>query len=180
MRPRYSAPRASSYLLVCVDPGARQAAKRCGVSLWLVAPAIPEGRLLRAAHVPAAEVQAWVREHGASARGVLPQAWLVEAPHIRGDQHAQRSGVNALRRVLAQLRRGRPRGSTWRGVRPQRWKGNVPKDAHHRRVLRVLYDVELRQAFALDPDGHTYQPDTADAIALGAWGLGRTGRGGVR
>jgi hypothetical protein len=64
-------------------------------------------------------------------------------------------------------------------VRPHRWKGNVPKDIHHRRVLAALHPLELLgPGMVIDPDSPTtYQPDAADAIGLGAWALGRTDRG---
>jgi len=178
---RYTLPPGYPHVLISLDPGGkRRDGSSCGVAVWL---AIAAGRsdLLAAGHVPAAEVGAFIE----SAVGVrldgLPRAWIVEAPHIRGDRHAARRGVAALKKTIARLRRGRTGGSTWRTVRPSGWKGNVPKEIHHRRVLRVLAPAEVARANlgALDPDAPGYQHDTADAVALGAWALGRTGRGGV-
>lgn len=181
---RYHPPAAASgglHLLVAVDPGGRQDdGRRCGVAAWLVPSAVEVagGVLLGAGHVPLDEVGPWLARVVADVASA-PVAWVVEKPHLRGDQHAQRRGVDALHRTLAILRGRRRRGSTWRAVRPHRWKGNVPKDTHHRRALRALVEAELHAARCLDPDGAAYQPDAADAIALGLWALGRTGRGGV-
>jgi hypothetical protein len=171
-----------AHLLIAVDPGGRRADdRRCGVSVWLVSPLLelPDGVLLGAGHVALDDIDRWIAE---VARDVprTAVAWVVESPHLRGDQHAQRRGVEALRRTLAILRARRTSGSTWRAVRPHRWKGNVPKEVHHRRVLRALFATEAAGVGRpLDPDSPAYQADTADAIALGAWALGRTDRGGV-
>ena len=181
-RGRYSAP-AGPHLVVTIDPGGKRADGRaCGVSVWLAA--VGAGVLLGAGHVAAADVVAFVEAVAVrgGVDGALPQAWLVEVPHLRGDQHAKRRGVDALRRTLAYLRKRRPPGSTWRQVRPHAWKGNVPKAIHHARTLAHLRPTEVERvaAGALDPAAEGYQHDTADAVALGAWAIGRIGRGGTR
>jgi len=183
--PRTVSPRTGAHLVVCVDPGGRVAGRladgrRCGVSAWLVSLDVPEGALLGAGHVAVDDLPRWLALHTADLPP-LPVAWVVEAPHLRGDAHAQRRGVERLRETLSIIRARRARDSTWSAHRPHRWKGNVPKDTHHRRVLRVLHEHEqIRgRGACVDPDSAAYQPDAADAVALGAWALGRTDRGGV-
>jgi hypothetical protein len=59
---------------------------------------------------------------------------------------------------------------------PNEWKGTIPKDVHHRRILPKLH-VEERAVLpqlAAKPAG-----DMMDAVALGLFHLGRVGRGGV-
>jgi hypothetical protein len=169
------------YNLVAIDPGGA----RSGVALFCIdldAPAdAPIGRLFGGWHVSVAGVAGMFGPRARRPRSVAaPVAWVVERPHLRGDSHAQRRGVDALRDTLASIRRRcRLRGDTWAAHRPHRWKGNVPKEIHHARVWPVLDAGEHLPGRALDVSSAAYQPDVADAIALGLWALSRTGRGGV-
>ena len=187
-RRRYR-PAAPHHVLVTIDPGG----DLCGVAVWLVSPAEAAGRLLGAAWLPVAEVVAYADglarqvERAAAPPRPLAWSWVVEVPHLRGDSHATRSGVDALLRTLRTLRDGarlRPRRLTWAEHRPSRWKGNVPKPIHHARIARFLSDAEraLLPAGALDAEAGAkggYQPDRADAIGIGIWVLGRSDRGGT-
>ena len=63
-------------------------------------------------------------------------------------------------------------------VFPASWKGQVPKDIHHARVLRELgederrlLDVEKRKPTKTNP--HGYDHNMLDAVALGLWFLKR-------
>jgi hypothetical protein len=56
---------------------------------------------------------------------------------------------------------------------PNEWKGQVPKDVHHRRALAILSDDE-RAAIPSLP--RTYAHNALDAVALGLWRLGRLRR----
>jgi hypothetical protein len=190
-RRRYR-PAAPEHVLVTLDPGG----DRCGVAAWYVAGDHDrQGRLLGAAWLPVGEVVAWAEARAAEAAGgsvaaparPLAWSWVVEAPHLRGDSHAQRRGVDALKRTLRRLRaavrRGRRRW-TWTAVRPSAWKANVPKPIHHLRIRRFLGIGEeiLIGIGALDHEAGArggYQPDRADAIGIGVWALGRCERGGV-
>lgn len=61
---------------------------------------------------------------------------------------------------------------TSRLVRPGRWKGNVPKDVHHRRVVQELSLAERDLCTELNHDGW-------DAVGLWLWAVGRVRRGGL-
>lgn len=61
---------------------------------------------------------------------------------------------------------------------PSMWKGTVPKEIHHARVLdkladdeKRLLDVEKRKATKTNP--HGYDHNMLDAVALGLWLLER-------
>lgn len=100
--------------------------------------------------------------------------WLLEDP-----QKYDRFGVahRDLDRLVATLDKIRKfaelRGETVRTVHPHAWKGNVPKPAHHARVLAALSAVEKTR---VDQSSH----DQMDAVALGLFGVGRLGRGGTK
>jgi hypothetical protein len=184
LRYRIPRPAPAPHVLVTIDPGKRAS----GVATWLVNTTHPNGLLVAANHIPLAVLLSWSRNN------TFPVAWMIEAPHRRGpDDHAHKSGVEALKRVvdgihkIAKLKR--PRTITM--VRPSGWKGGVPKRVHHERVFGALRPEEIADGggSALDPSNigdtqwtqiraHAYQPDVADAIALGLWALGRVGRGG--
>jgi predicted nuclease with RNAse H fold len=63
-------------------------------------------------------------------------------------------------------------------VFPRTWKGQVPKEIHHARVLKHLaddelrlLDVEARKFSKTNPNG--YDHNMLDAVALGLWFLQR-------
>lgn len=62
---------------------------------------------------------------------------------------------------------------------PASWKGQVPKEIHHARVLKALaddekklLDVEKRKVTKTNP--HGFDNNMLDAVALGLWFLQRT------
>lgn len=62
---------------------------------------------------------------------------------------------------------------------PASWKGQLPKEIHHARVLkmlsddeRMLLDVEKRKVSKTNP--HGYDHNMLDAVALGLWFLSRS------
>ena len=147
--------------LVAVDPGTR----RAGVAVFV------EGRLV-----------AWFQVAGdgtprgtatrilAAVRSVVsgPVAWVAETPQDYPGHPAPAADLQALREVLDAL--GVPKRAR---ALPRTWKGNVPKAVHVARAFRVLDGRDVA------PPGQGDAPDAADAVALGLWRLGRTGRGGV-
>lgn len=64
---------------------------------------------------------------------------------------------------------------------PATWKGQVPKPIHHERLQRLLSDAELQHIQRdMAPIPASLQHNLWDAIGLGLYALGRTGRGGTR
>lgn len=58
---------------------------------------------------------------------------------------------------------------------PRTWKGTVPKDIHHRRVLARL-TAEEKTRLPKRPRAKNYDHNMLDAVGLGLWKLGRTTR----
>jgi hypothetical protein len=58
------------------------------------------------------------------------------------------------------------------GVAPSAWKAQIPKSVHKSRILGNLDPGEFRAI--VSPADH----NTLDAIGIGLWALGRSGRGG--
>lgn len=72
-------------------------------------------------------------------------------------------------------------GAILRLAKPIHWKGNVPKDVHHKRIRKYMTLDELavmEDAVARAPNACALE--IRDAVALGLWVLGRTGKGGKR
>ncbi len=60
--------------------------------------------------------------------------------------------------------------------KPAEWKGQVPKEVHHARILRFLSDTEKK---AIPKLAKSKLHNVLDAIGLGLFHLGRTGKGGT-
>ncbi len=60
--------------------------------------------------------------------------------------------------------------------KPAEWKGQVPKEVHHARIMRFLSDAEK---LAIPKLPKTKLHNVLDAIGLGLFHLGRTGKGGT-
>ena len=100
-------------------------------------------------------------------RGVV-ETLVIEIPHT-GPSKATVEDLLVLA-FRAGLVAGIIGATQTRTVRPQEWKGSVPKRIHHERVKALLWAPELALLA-----GHPH--DTIDAIGLGLWALGRMGRG---
>lgn len=168
--------------VLAVDPGVRYAAAALFV----------DGRLVRAALLPGGDRPAGDLDRGpattrhAAAVGRAVAAWLGPAPaglevwvelaQAYAHRTATHANVTRLRRTAAEVFRAVKLGRadvTRHEVTPGAWKGQVPKHVHHARVLELLDATERRRAA-----GHDH--NVLDAIALGLFALGRTGRGGTR
>ena len=115
--------------------------------------------------------------------GFAPTTWTIEEPRVyrgRGEA-AQKEDVKALQGVARRLKKELvPLGTTVRLYAPHAWKGNVPKDVHHRRIAKYLNRREtllLQQDFR--GEGGDARLDVWDAVALELFALGRVGRGGT-
>ena len=102
-----------------------------------------------------------------------PGSWVVEWPKLYSHKRKEHQDIQTLLDVGHQIEAllGRPA----RKYAPSTWKGNVPKPPHHKRLRRELAN-EAYQDGRLRDNNH----DTWDAVGIGLFHLGRTGRGGVR
>ena len=150
--------------LVAVDLGKR----KVGVAVFSV------DRLLKTAftvYYPTWGDRKWNARHMASevalriaavtTQGDIVQEW----PVVRDLFRVAEKDIKTLQAV------GRILGSVER-YKPREWKGNVPKEVHHARLRQVLSTDEL-----LLIDG---THDAWDAVGIGLFANGRTGRGGTR
>jgi len=108
--------------------------------------------------------------------------WTLEKPQVypgagvavKKDTQELRDLVDAL---VAELR---PLGHRVVTYEPRKWKGQIPKPAHHRRVLEALSPAErdlVHGACDLEPAARL---DIMDAVGLELFALKRVGRGGRR
>jgi hypothetical protein len=98
----------------------------------------------------------------------LPQVY--RAAQSKGDP-------NDLIKVATQVgrweERAKSRGIQWVTYLPNEWKGQVPKDVHHRRAMRLLSEEESKR---IPEMAATSRHNMMDAVALGLFRLGRLRR----
>lgn len=73
-----------------------------------------------------------------------------------------------------------PHAGALEHVKPATWKGQVPKDIHHNRMIKRLGVAEAYLlASVLEPMAEKPREDVCDAVALGLWALGRLRKSGA-
>lgn len=119
-----------------------------------------------------------------AATGVFPWDYLfrggqlvIEIPQVYRASKSK-GDPNDLIKVAVQagqwIERARLYGASVYRQLPQEWKGQVPKETHHKRILAVLNPTELARLPKLPKsDAH----NMLDAIGLGLFHLGRISRG---
>ena len=169
--------------LVTVDTGKRKA----GIALWRVldCDGCWESRLTAVELVRTRQrswhAQMMVDELVSAVEVLLAEAgagdddlvvWLVEKPRKLKNKQVAHRDLEDLLEVVKRLKPPvqRATGRAPKPVFPSKWKGGVPKPAHQPRILRAIRPGEPRST----------QKDVVDAIGIGLWATGRTGRGGVR
>lgn len=160
--------------LIAIDPGKH----RAGVALF------EKDRLAAVAEVVsdigpeglAVNVYTWAQMEltlrgGSIARGVK---WRSEVPQdYAGHPDAKTDDLDSLRLFVRRVRELAGR-SPFRLYKPHQWKGNVPKPVHHMRIMDLLSPDEANRVRALPRTR-----DALDAVGIGLFDLGRSGRGGV-
>jgi len=96
--------------------------------------------------------------------------YYAEDPQFYSLKRKPHEDLKSLKRVLDHLEREGAR--PFFKIKPVKWKGNLPKKIHHERILRLLTRPEIKMV----PVDHNVR----DAVALGLYALGRTGRGAVQ
>ena len=154
----------SRYNLLAVDPGTRSLGwaaftgsrlQACGVlkskgELEMLREVQAWSRALRPLLSSSTRLVVEVPEHYPGAKSKAPPNLLAKVTFVAGGV----VGALCLPDVIT--------------VVPKRWKGQVPKAVHHKRLRAVLVPGERDRTPPVSSD------DTWDAIGLGLWALGRT------
>jgi hypothetical protein len=169
-------PKPGSSHLVAVDPGLRGA----GVSYWW-----PDGTLRLATYVTGDSEgngpKAWAAVTASLAKSCEPcwtekPVFVLELPQVYRTSRAPDVDPNDLIQLAAVVgdMAGalRPHASAVHVFQPRTWKGQVPKDVHHRRVKAKLRPAELHSILL---PAQSLRHNVLDAIALGLFYLKREG-----
>lgn len=152
---------ATPTLVWSIDPALREA----GLAVWYVT----GGRAYLHAvhHVSNAGTAAdMARALSGVSREALPGVIVAERMQSYRGKGARNRSLDDVRDVVVGLRALHAR-ATWVELLPAQWKGQIPKDVHHARILAAL---------GLGP--MAWSADQWDAVGLGAFALGLTRRGG--
>jgi hypothetical protein len=150
--------------LITLDPGLRG----CGVAWWRV-----DGSLAHVAYVrnpvrigngPAA----WMGYDRAALWDNRTDHFLSEIPQVyragasKGDPDdlIQLAGVVGVFSALVSAK-------VYWGVKPREWKGQVPKDVHHARLVKTLSEAERKMIDASAPP--SLRHNVLDAVGLGRY-----------
>lgn len=169
-------------LLLSVDSGAR----KIGIALWAWDASPTQAKLVAAETLSAKDddellrvLGHWVMGHTGGGKYVDHQPYTaVEVPKKRRDRRRYYKDID---RLLAFIQRAQSLLGKWTvRLYPEEWKAGVGstlkpkgKEPHHQRLRKALSEVE---ASLFDQAG----PDGKDAVGIGLFTLGRTGRGGVQ
>lgn len=163
--------------------------RRCSLDpgQWKMGLAVSEGGIITAAYAVRVSGKEWSYPLAVNAitcaaklDGPLPVQWTIEHPQVYAGQGrcASADDVKKLEKLAESVRSDlKLLGAPAKLVRPARWKGNVPKRVHHRRIAKRLSPSELA---LFNADYGDAVLDVRDAIALELYALGRVGRGGTR
>lgn len=172
--------------LACLDPGVSHPAVavfRDGLLAFVVVSKRREGASITPKMIGTRLRTVVDRALGATDAQSGPLFVVVEWPSNYRSKLAARRDVDALKEVA----KGFAGDIVPTKYSPNAWKGNVPKIVHHARVLARLEADTFTDALwrGISEDGGLVVwwggvgPDARDAIALGLFHLGITGRGGV-
>ncbi len=151
--------RAANLPLVCIDPGKW----RCGFAVFNAGVLVDVAELSSTTAIvgPALAV---------AMRAPWHARYLAEEPQTYEGHRDRDEDLETLRDMLREVER--LSCARIRRIRPWGWKGNVPKAVHHARLIEALAASERALVEALPRNR-----DALDAVGLGLWHLGRTGRG---
>jgi hypothetical protein len=150
--------------LVSLDPGLRG----CGLAYWN-----EDGKLLATLYVrnprkTTTGPEAWMGYTDAISMRPGPTHFISEVPQVyrvgasKGDPDdlIQLAGVVGVFACLFHA-------TTYTGVKPREWKGQVPKDVHHARLVKTLTPEELAMVEAAAPP--SLRHNVLDAVGIGRY-----------
>jgi hypothetical protein len=150
--------------LVSLDPGLRG----CGVAWWHANGSLAHVAYLRNPVKKGDGPAAWMGytkgvyhtlqvEHFISE---VPQVYRAGASKGDPDDLIQLAGVVGVFACLFHA-------TTYTGVKPREWKGQVPKDVHHARLVKTLTPEELAMVEASAPP--SLRHNVLDAVGIGRY-----------
>jgi hypothetical protein len=150
--------------LVSLDPGLRG----CGVAWWHANGSLAHVAYLRNPVKKGDGPGAWMGYDSVVLYDNRPDYFISEVPQVyragasKGDPDdlIQLAGVVG---VFAQAFRA----TTHFGVKPREWKGQVPKDVHHARLVKTLTPEELAMVEAAAPP--SLRHNVLDAVGIGRY-----------
>jgi len=150
--------------LFSLDPGLRG----CGVAYWNEDGSLAHVAYLRnpvkkgdgpaawmgyaSGHIPDTDPEHFISE--------VPQVYRVGASKGDPDDLIQLAGVVGVFSALFTA-------TTYLGVKPREWKGQVPKDVHHARLVKTLTPKELAMVKAAAPP--SLRHNVLDAVGIGRY-----------
>jgi len=150
------------HTLCSIDPGKRA----CGVAIWTVGE--------KSSLVWCGLIKQRDGDPLLLARKILKKTngfcvYFLEDPQFYPHKRKAHGDLRSLQKVVKflEMEGARPMVK----VKPVGWKGNLPKPVHHKRILQHLNQKEKK----LVPEDHNVR----DAVALGLFAIGRTGKGGT-
>ena len=110
-------------------------------------------------------------EHGRCSADVfiseVPQVYRAGASKGDPDDLIQLAGVVGLFTGIIEA-------DEYLGVKPREWKGQVPKDVHHARLIKTLSAEDLEKINAAAPP--SLRHNVLDAVGIGKWWFQKNGR----
>lgn len=96
----------------------------------------------------------------------VPQVYRAGASKGDPDDLLQLAGVVGVFSVLVSA-------DVRIGVKPREWKGQVPKDVHHARLIKTLSEADLEKINTAAPP--SLRHNVLDAVGIGLWWLKKHG-----
>ena len=161
--------------LVSLDPGLRG----CGVAWWHANGSLLHVDYLRNPVKKGDGPGAWVGFDMLPLYDNRPDYFISEVPQVyrvgasKGDPDdlIQLAGVVGVFSALFTA-------TTYTGVKPREWKGQVPKDVHHARLVKTLTPEELAMVEAAAPP--SLRHNVLDAVGIGRYWFKTHRRGATR
>lgn len=150
--------------LVSLDPGLRG----CGLAYWNKHGALLAALYVRNPRKTSTGPEAWMGYASGHIPDTDPEHFISEVPQVyragasKGDPDdlIQLAGVVGVFSALFSA-------TTYTGVKPREWKGQVPKDVHHARLVKTLTPEELAMVEASAPP--SLRHNVLDAVGIGRY-----------
>lgn len=107
---------------------------------------------------------------------VRPSVAVVELPQVYRQSKMKGDPNDLIRLAFDAGRRVERLADIVETFKPSEWKGQVPKEIHHPRILAELYERERDEyAYCVRNVPKSYQHNVLDAVGLGLWYVKKIG-----